>query len=70
MSKTEKMSFLLPNFVRKKIEKKAKKSNEKSLIEKKAIYLKKEEKLIDNENDELEDKVNFIKPGTILSSIL
>ena len=43
---------------------------EKSFIEKKDDILKTEEKLIDHENDELEDKVNFGRPRAILSSIL
>ena len=44
--------------------------DEKSFIEKKDDILKTEEKLIDHENDELEDKVNFGRPRAILSSIL
>ena len=42
----------------------------KNLSFKKNDILKTEEKLIDHENDNLEDKVNFSRPRAILSSIL
>ena len=44
--------------------------NEKSLMERKNDFIMQEEKIIQHENDEFEDKVNFGRPRAILSSIL
>ena len=44
--------------------------NEKSFIESKNDFIMQEEKIIQHENDEFEDKVNFGRPRAILSSIL
>ncbi len=58
------------NLIKEQEEEKYETFNEKSFIEKKGNILKTEEELIDHENDELEDKVNFSSPRTIFSSIL
>ena len=58
------------NSIKEQEEEKYEPINEKSFIEKKNDILKTEEKLIDHENDNLEDKVNFSRPRAILSSIL
>ena len=44
--------------------------NEKSLMERKNDFIMQEEKIIQHENDEFEDKVNFGRPRAILFSIL